>query len=143
MDTQPMKKILAAVDGSSASIDAARFALQIAAPTKADVVLIYVSPPLIMPGDVPIAPLVDMTEAQLGRGAAVLKEVASALQRPDLVTKNMLGAPAEVIADIAAEEGFDLVVVGNKGRNAVSRMLLGSVADRVVHICKKPVLVVR
>ena len=34
-------------------------------------------------------------------------------------------------------------VVGHRGRNAVARALLGSVADRLVQICPKPVLVVR
>jgi len=34
------------------------------------------------------------------------------------------------------------VVVGSRGRGAVTRVLLGSVADRLVHICKIPVLVV-
>jgi nucleotide-binding universal stress UspA family protein len=58
-------------------------------------------------------------------------------------SRNLLGAPAETIADLAMDEGFDLVVVGNKGRGAVSRVLLGSVADRLTHICKRPVLVVR
>ena len=41
------------------------------------------------------------------------------------------------------EGGFDLVVVGSKGRGAVSRVLIGSVTDRLVHICKRPILVVR
>ena len=46
-------------------------------------------------------------------------------------------------AQLAEDEGFDLVVVGCRGRNAVARMFLGAVADRLVHVCKKPVLVVR
>jgi nucleotide-binding universal stress UspA family protein len=36
-----------------------------------------------------------------------------------------------------------MVVVGHRGRNAVARALLGSVADRLVQISPKPVLVVR
>jgi len=36
----------------------------------------------------------------------------------------------------------DLVVVGHRGRGALARLLLGSVADRLVQICPKPVLIV-
>jgi len=53
------------------------------------------------------------------------------------------GAPAETLAALAAAGDVDLVVVGHRGRNAVARALMGSVADRLVQICSKPVLVVR
>jgi nucleotide-binding universal stress UspA family protein len=53
------------------------------------------------------------------------------------------GAPAETLAELAKAGEVDLVVVGHRGRNALSRALMGSVADRLVQICSKPVLVVR
>jgi nucleotide-binding universal stress UspA family protein len=53
------------------------------------------------------------------------------------------GSPAETLADTAERLGFEVVVVGSRGRGTVARMLLGSVADRLVHICKKPVIVAR
>jgi nucleotide-binding universal stress UspA family protein len=138
-----MKKILAAVDGSLASIHAAKKALELGASMKAEVTLIHVTPPSVLPGDAPLAPMVDLREAELARGAGILKDVAGALENAKVKTLNLLGAPAEVIADTAMDDGYDLVVVGNKGRGAVSRVLLGSVADRLVHICKRPVMVVR
>ena len=138
-----MKKILAAVDGSLASIHAAKKALELAQATQAEVTLIHVQPPSVLPGDAPLAPMVDLREAELARGAAVLKDVAGTLENAKVKSLNLLGAPAETIADTAMDDGYDLVVVGNKGRGAVSRVLLGSVADRLVHICKRPVMVVR
>ena len=138
-----MKKILCAVDGSLASIHAAKKALQLAAPFGARVTLIHVTPPTILPGDVPMAPVPELRESELARGAAVLAEVVKNLGNPAVETKNALGPPAEIVSDLAVDQGFDLVVVGNKGRNAVTRVLLGSTADRLVHICTKPVLVVR
>jgi nucleotide-binding universal stress UspA family protein len=140
-----MKKVLVAVDGSLASIHAMRQALEICEVFGAKLSVAHVTPPTILPGDVPIAPITQLREAELTRGAAVLDQVLSSSGVPPakVETRNLLGSPAEVLADVALDEGFDLVVVGNKGHNAVTRVLLGSVADRLVHISKKPVLVVR
>jgi nucleotide-binding universal stress UspA family protein len=140
---EPVKRILVAVDGSQASVHAAMRALDISKPLQASVTLVHVTPPTILPGDVPIAPIAELRESELARGAGILRDVSLAIEQPNIATLNLLGPPAELVADTAMDEGYDLVVVGYKGRNAVSRMLLGSTADRLVHICKKPVLVVR
>jgi nucleotide-binding universal stress UspA family protein len=142
-ETVMIKKILVAVDGSLPAIHAAKKALELAKPVQAEVTLIHVEAPSVLPGDMPFAPIADLREAELARGAGILKNTLAALEGTGIKTLNLLGAPAEVIADTAMDEGFDLVVVGNKGRGAVSRVLIGSVADRLVHICKRPVLVVR
>jgi nucleotide-binding universal stress UspA family protein len=62
---------------------------------------------------------------------------------PTVASLELEGPVAERLAEVAEQDGYDLVVVGSRGRNAVARMFLGSVADRLVHICKKPVLVAR
>jgi nucleotide-binding universal stress UspA family protein len=139
---RPMKKILAAVDGSIPSIHAARLGLELARAMGATLTLIHVTPSVILPGDVALTPLPNLREAELAYGAGVLQDVAVVLEGK-VERLNLLGSPAEVIADTAMDQGFDLVVVGNKGRGAVSRVLLGSVADRLTHISKRPVLVVR
>ena len=138
-----MNKILVAVDGSMASIHAAKKGVELARGLGAEITLVYVSPPVMMPTDVPLSPVEDLRDSQLARGESILKDVANTLEFPPVKTMNLLGAPAEVIADVAMDGKFDLVIVGNKGRGAVSRVLLGSVADRLVHICLKPVMVVR
>jgi nucleotide-binding universal stress UspA family protein len=50
--------------------------------------------------------------------------------------------PAESIAH-AKRRGADLVVIGTHGRGAVARLLLGSVADKVLHQAECPVLVTK
>jgi nucleotide-binding universal stress UspA family protein len=52
-------------------------------------------------------------------------------------------APAREIAQLAADLGADLVIVGTHGRRGLSRMLIGSVAEGVVRLATCPVLVVR
>ncbi|NGQ93925.1 universal stress protein [Brevibacillus sp. SYP-B805] len=51
--------------------------------------------------------------------------------------------PAEVICKKAAEEGYDLIVVGSRGHGLVSSVFLGSVSGKVLHHAKCAVLVVR
>jgi nucleotide-binding universal stress UspA family protein len=55
----------------------------------------------------------------------------------------VVGKPATEIVEAAQKGKFDLVVLGSKGRNAVSDLLLGSVAQRVMSLCKQPVLLVK
>ncbi|MDD5501435.1 MAG: universal stress protein [Candidatus Omnitrophica bacterium] len=55
----------------------------------------------------------------------------------------MEGRPADVICNYAKEGDFDLIIVGNRGRGKVSRLLLGSVSNEVVQAASCPVLIVR
>ena len=56
-------------------------------------------------------------------------------------TVSILGAPAETLAELSRSDEVTMTVVGHRGRNMASRILLGSVADRLVQISPKPVLV--
>ncbi len=51
-------------------------------------------------------------------------------------------APAQTIVDYATESGADLIVIGTHGRSGVPRLLMGSVAERVVRTAPCPVLTV-
>ncbi|MEO8347700.1 MAG: universal stress protein [Acidobacteriota bacterium] len=53
------------------------------------------------------------------------------------------GFPAGEIARTAKARKADLVVVGTHGRTGVARLLLGSVAERVIGTSPAPVLAVR
>ena len=53
------------------------------------------------------------------------------------------GRPANVIVEYAEEHGIDQIVMGSHGREGVSRILLGSVAETVVRGSPVPVTVVR
>ena len=58
-------------------------------------------------------------------------------------TEIVTGRPFMEIIRIAKERAVDLIVIGTHGRGALSQMLLGSVADKVVHKAPCPVLSVR
>jgi nucleotide-binding universal stress UspA family protein len=53
-----------------------------------------------------------------------------------------VGSTARELLDIAGEYGADLIIVGDRGSH-VTDLLLGSVAHRIVHLAKSPVLLAR
>lgn len=53
------------------------------------------------------------------------------------------GAPADDIAQLAADLDADLVVVGSHGHRGLERLVLGSVAERVSRLARCPVWIVR
>lgn len=57
--------------------------------------------------------------------------------------QHKVGAPAEVIAELAREGRFDLVIMGAHGDGALKNLVLGSVTTKVLAACTVPVLIVR
>lgn len=53
------------------------------------------------------------------------------------------GDPADALLEVAAQEGADMIVVGNKGMTGAKRFLLGSVPNKVSHHASCSVLIVR
>ncbi|ELY45981.1 universal stress protein [Natronorubrum tibetense] len=60
-----------------------------------------------------------------------------------VTTEILLGTPARSIVTFATENDVDQIVLGSHGRSGVSRVLLGSVAEKVVRRSPVPVTVVR
>jgi universal stress protein E len=53
------------------------------------------------------------------------------------------GTAWQEVLGVASHQGFDLVVTGSRGRGVVTRMLFGSVSNRLLRYCNCPVLAVR
>jgi nucleotide-binding universal stress UspA family protein len=51
------------------------------------------------------------------------------------------GDPAQAIMDYVKKNGVDLIVMSTHGRSGLSRMVFGSVADRIIHHSVVPVLI--
>lgn len=140
-----MKTILVAVDGSEPSLKALQLAGEIASSTGAELLLAHATEPLVYVTEAYFVPTAEVERAERERSQKILGEAAERAKKAGWKarTLSLRGPPAESIADAAAEHGADLVVVGSRGLGAVARVLLGSVADRLVHVSKKPVLVAR
>jgi len=86
----------------------------------------------------------DWFDRERGRADALFDEARDAIgDDPDVETVVEVGRPARTIVGVADEQDADHVVVGSHGRTGVARILLGSVAERVVRTAPVPVTVVR
>ena len=73
--------------------------------------------------------------------AALAQARNSGLQ--PVTTQAAEGQAAQEIVRLAAERGVDCIVMGTRGMNALGGLLLGSVAQRVVHLASVPVMLVK
>ncbi|HWE25659.1 MAG TPA: universal stress protein [Myxococcales bacterium] len=141
-----MGRILVGVDGSAESNRAAHFAKTLARATGRGLVFAHVLPAI---GSLPEPPHFSAFRSwQRELEQRALAELDSLFQREsswglEPETELLEGHPVEGLAQRADEADVDMLVVGHRGRGTVARALLGSVADRLVQVCSKPVLVVR
>jgi nucleotide-binding universal stress UspA family protein len=142
-----IRTILVATDFSESSQEAFDVALGIARDTGADVHALYVVPdPLNLPWVVEGAGM-DFIELQRTWMADARRELtqmltARAVDPAKVKATVALGTPAVEIIRHAAHWKADLIVVGSHGRGTMGRLLIGSVAQKVLHEAGCPVMVV-
>jgi nucleotide-binding universal stress UspA family protein len=144
------KHILLATDGSSASDHAASIAVGLARAHNAKLTALYAIDPYPYLGVGEVNPLgfqAYMSAAQEHAASAHAKVNALCTEGPVPVEwqARMIEdmAAAHGIVQTAQIEGADLIVVGSHGRTGIARLMLGSVAARVVAESSVPVLVAR
>lgn len=141
------QNIVVATDGSPSSRAAAKTAAELAAQLGARITLIYVFEPVkyaLPEGYIPYTAeqLGDMTD-HFEQMLRTSKEETLAEGAPNVETRLLQGIPADEICEFAKKQGADLIVVGTHGRGLIERVLLGSVAEKVVRNASVPVLTVR
>jgi nucleotide-binding universal stress UspA family protein len=137
------KKILIPTDGSEYTKAAVRKGLEMAKATGGEVTALYVVDQtsfINFPMDSTIVSVYTLLEKEGEEALEFVKKEAEALG-VKVTTRIEEGSPSRKIVDLSAEH--DLVVMGTLGRTGFSKLLLGSVAERVVRFAKCPVLVVR
>jgi nucleotide-binding universal stress UspA family protein len=141
-----MLRMLVAVDGSDGARRAIEAAARLAGQAPVDAVLLNVREGPGFPGALP--PFDEDRIANLQREAqtALLDEALQHARRAGLervTAQAEVGEPAAEIARVAMERSVDMVVMGTRGLTALGGLLMGSVAQRVVHLATMPVLLVR
>lgn len=141
------QNIVIATDGSSHSNAAVKLGSELAAQFGAKVTLVYVFEPIkyaLPEGYIPYTAeqLTEMTDhfEKMLRSA---KDQALSYGASNVETRLLQGIPAEEVCDFAAKQQADVIVVGTHGRGLVGRMLLGSVAEKIVRSATVPVLTAR
>jgi nucleotide-binding universal stress UspA family protein len=137
------KKILIPTDGSEYTKAAIAKGLELAKAMGAEVTALYVVDQtsfINFPMDSTIVSVYTLLEKEGQEALDYVKQEGGKLG-VKVGTKIEEGAPARKIID--ASKDHDLIVMGTLGRTGISKLLLGSVAERVVRFAHCPVLVVR
>lgn len=138
-----MTMILVPMDGSEAALRALDHAIRKAG-RDGEIRLLNVQPPIpssvgdFVGGDT-------VRRYQEEEGAKALAEARARLDRAGVrySSEVRLGQSAETVAEAAKDSGCDEIVMGSRGLGGFAGLVLGSVADRVLHVSPVPVTVVK
>jgi nucleotide-binding universal stress UspA family protein len=140
-------KILAPLDGSDIGEVALPYVEAIAAKSRAKVILLQVvSPPGTVEANVLGGPdWRKFVKAMSDAGENYLQSIANRFKGDDIkITYEVLsGEAADKIVEYAADQKASLIAMSTHGRSGLSRWVLGSVADKVLHGARIPILLVR
>lgn len=139
------KRIVAATDFSEPAERAVHVAAELARAHGADLVLLHVFVELPLYAEMPATAVLQVYEEQRRWVQDELDARSKNAPAGNIRVRTRLetGSAPEMIARVARDEGADLVVVGTHGRTGLDRVMLGSVAERVMRIAPCPVLVAR
>lgn len=146
-------RIAVGIDFSEESEVALAHAAMLARRTRAHLILIHVMPlPAHLVEDSSYDPFFrattlssDLIAGQRTNATDVLQATAARCRELGITCEPLLidDNPSDGLARAAEEVGADLLVVGSHGRSGLERILLGSVAERAVRLCRRDALVAR
>jgi nucleotide-binding universal stress UspA family protein len=146
------KRILVPVDGSDTSNQALRTAIALAGEHLAVLRIVHVveEMPVYVSMDTLPYPPAEYMEALREEGQKILDGAVASARQGKIETDGklvVLDHPGQRISDALEQEAehwpADLIVVGTHGRRGFRRLLLGSVAENLIRISTKPVLLIR
>jgi nucleotide-binding universal stress UspA family protein len=145
-----VRDILVPLDGSALGEAALAFAAALARLLEAGLVLVQVVPPLTAGSLLPVtfAAGYDTEAIAIQRKAAqdYLDGLAVELRRQGARVRTTIvvgGNVGDALLGLARPERIGLVAMASHGRSGVRRLLLGSVADKLIRAAEPPVLLVR
>ncbi|AMM42112.1 UspA domain-containing protein [Candidatus Desulfofervidus auxilii] len=135
--------ILVPIDGSEASKVALEEAVEIAKRNGASIIILHVFPNRA--DLIEVYKISNLKSAFREEGEKLLEEACryAAQKGISAVIRLTEGKPCEEIVKTAEAQNCDLIVMGSHGHNTLSKILLGSVTQRVLGNAPCPVMVVR
>ena len=149
-----IRKILIAVDDSRYADHAAEFGFEMARLCSAEVGLVNIIEPIIMPAggsdsitgittEVSLVNESEMVRIQQEAAENTIRRIQEQYGDQLKITNfTDYGITADGILKCSAEFGADLIVVGTHNRTGIDRLFMGSIAENLVRHSKIPVLVV-
>lgn len=133
-------KILLATDGSAYSKEAEERAVDLAAQHGAELFIVGV----VDTNDEFFASAPQLADELVSNTSNYLKNILAVAQAAGIKASTIIkeGEPNEMIADAANEVQADIILMGSHGRKGITRLLMGSVTERVIGRADCPVLVV-
>jgi nucleotide-binding universal stress UspA family protein len=143
------KTILVAIDGSNISNLGLEEAISLATELGATLCVLHVIEQFLLTRGLDSPDFVEgLLEALRDTGKKILAEAVNEAEQVGVTTRSMLaeaigGPVADTIIEQAKQCGADMIVLGTHGRRGMSRLVMGSDAERVVQEATVPVLLVR
>lgn len=134
-EADPAPTVMVAIDGSSHSERALRWAVGFARTVGGSLLIVNVITRVTSPGAA--EELSDQAKSMLERAAT---EASSKGVEAETVTG--FGDPREELERIAEAHGADLIVVGPRGVGGISKLVLGTVASHLTEYAEHPVVVI-
>jgi nucleotide-binding universal stress UspA family protein len=139
--------IICATDFSESAEPAEAQALRLARALGADLVYVHVTVETALYGEGPfsMSEVQRVYDAQREWATETLAARVTAAKERGVPARMVVkaGVPHAEIVKTAQDEAAEMIVVGTHGRSGLERLLLGSVAERVVRLAPCPVLTVR
>lgn len=137
------KCILHANDGSDHAFKALSLALTLAQESGAELHMVSVEEIPYVPDS--IEEIRETTGTAARRFHVALQRARAAAEERHLSIRThvLVGHPVRTIVDLAGELGADLLVIGARGHSGLYERMIGSRADRIIHLAPCPVLVVK
>lgn len=141
MSWLPKNTVVVPVDFSEESLAAVSTARSLVN-SSANLHLIHVLPDLVPTEPGVIWEIVDDLQRRKDAESALRNKIQGTSAEGANVTV-AFGDPGREITDFAERQKAELIVIPSHGRTGLTRLLLGSVAERVVRLAHCPVLVLR
>ena len=152
LETQKVKRVLVAVDGSDDSTRAAKAAISIAKKFGAELIVCHVIPtPAYSSTQVGTSNLANALNVYLEAARKdadnMVDEVAQLAENDGVKTvcviQENVFSIVEAVVSLAEKRKVDLIVMGTRGQSGFKKLLMGSVSSGVITHAHCSVLVVR